>query len=436
MSVVAVLAVVGAGCGAPPPAAAPPGTTVTSPAATTPPATTPSPTSPTASTTTSSTSTTPPSDDAVPGVAEIGALIGSLDGIAELGPEEYRQAAGIAGSGTFGSGVGIIQFVLLADGSYATVAWTGTWRGPCVKVYDAATLTSASHCPASSDTDGAVGAFATGLPTSGVESRYDLLGLQGLRASYGEYARMLVLGTGEASRGASEQVTVEVASDPVATLEIVADLATGMPLSVISTADFEGVPSTGSNLMVALGAVDPALDTAALVEEIAPLATRSLNYGFTRIEPDKAAALVDYEPPPVLDLDGFELTDVVYGTESIIVQASGNNPGGHQILVYTYRGPGMEHITVTSRLMAVENLQEGGIVLTTADDWIDPLHRGMTDVSPSVVVVTTTPGGHDLIVDTLSPLHAWGIVDGAVISVEGNVLPDTLAAAVDQILGS
>ncbi|MBA2338715.1 MAG: hypothetical protein H0V96_13360 [Acidimicrobiia bacterium] len=247
---------------------------------------------------------------------------------------------------------------------------------------------------------------------------------------------MVALAADGASSGASERIMVEISGDGEGTLEIVADLATGLSLSVVSTADFEGVLSTDADQMLSLGPVDPTLDMTALVEEIAPLATRSLDYGFTRIEPDEADAMVDYPPPTLLDLKGFELADVVYGAESIIVQASGNNPGGHQILVYTYRGPGMEHITVTSRLMAVDKFTEQGMVPSTPDDWIDPLHRGMTSDSDTDFVVATTPGGHDLIVDIMSPLHAWGIVGGAVITVEGNVLPDTLARAVDQILAS
>lgn len=69
-----------------------------------------------------------------------------------------------------------------------------------------------------------------------------------------------------------------------------------------------------------------------------------------------------------------------------------------------------------------------------AEDWIDPLHRGLTSESDTEVLAGTTPAGHDLVVDTMSPLHAWGIIGGAAVTVEANVLPETLVPAVDQVL--
>ncbi|CAN5508989.1 hypothetical protein BH24ACT7_BH24ACT7_09890 [soil metagenome] len=74
------------------------------------------------------------------------------------------------------------------------------------------------------------------------------------------------------------------------------------------------------------------------------------------------------------------------------------------------------------------------MAVATAADWTDPLHRGVTSESDTVSVFATTAGGHDLVIGIMSPLHAWGIVGDAMIAIEGNVLPDTLASAVDQVL--
>jgi hypothetical protein len=141
--------------------------------------------------------------------------------------------------------------------------------------------------------------------------------------------------------------------------------------------------------------------------------------GFRRVASDDVEATVGYAPylPSTLPA-GFSLAEIAVAAHS---RPTGNeqhqNPPSRDVVSALARR-GLDTVVVTTRRVGAD-----------PGAWSDPVAMGDLSRAPRVVRLGRGPlaGARvELVVDPNAPLHLWGIANGLVFTVTGDVEPDEL----------
>jgi len=376
--------------------------------------------------TTAGTTQTPPIADAVD-LAGYGTAQ-SLTAVSRLAIPESKELAIPESNLT-------IRWSLDAPGNYHTLYDRNDGR-TCETAYEAATLRFVSWCSATSATEPAVGVHATGLPTAGLEARERDLLYTGLDTPYpGNYARAVAYFEGHSTGEASVMREIH-GEDGTTAIDVKADITTGLPLAVTWSSEAEiGTTQqtwTLESIEFRQGPLDVTDDMARLWDEKADWI--ELDYGFRRVTVEQLQQLLPYKPIFADSLPGgLELADVLYAETTIV--PSGPVPSEH-VAVFVYRR-GLEQVTITNRYARAQITKNGqnGTYEGPAgpDDWADPLSF-FDETDGRVEIAGTSSPFAPLSADFTIPVHTWGIIGDAVVTIQGNVSPDSLIAATRSLV--
>lgn len=262
----------------------------------------------------------------------------------------------------------------------------------------------------------------------------------------GDHVRLLAWGSDQASVG---EVTVEFAPvyddrpewgwdlPTVVTADVSSGIATRIVEPPTAPDDFERVWE-----LKGLKVVAESVSMGEVVEALAARRSRGqlfaeYDLGFRRVALEEVSGLVGYEPVH-LGLEGpggLRLVDVAYAPESTLVGVA-SNPPSVEVVVFTYRA-GLHKVIITNRLASatIEGVGSEGIPdrVPTAEDWADPFVYGPLGevtvgdpIGPMSPLIGAAYG---------QPVHSWGVIGDAVVTVEGNIHPQLLQDVVRLLVG-
>jgi hypothetical protein len=193
-------------------------------------------------------------------------------------------------------------------------------------------------------------------------------------------------------------------------LQVTVDRATGFPVHVLAT--LRG--AFRSELRVDQLVVDEALPPDTFTVDF-PTGADVLrtDEGFAHVSRDEAAAAVGYRPLGPADVpEGFGLTTIAVAKEAAPTGPGESNPPSRDVVSIAYRR-GLDQFVVTTRRRGSET-------------WSDPFAIEGIRLAPEHVDVAGARW--DLVVNSRTVPHVWGVRNGLVVTVSGDLTRAELLA--------
>jgi hypothetical protein len=193
-------------------------------------------------------------------------------------------------------------------------------------------------------------------------------------------------------------------------LQITVDRETGFPVHVLAT--LRG--AFRSELRVDKLVVDEALPPDAFTVNLpAGADVLRTDEGFAHVSRDEAATIVGYQPLVPADVpDGFGLTSIAVAKEAAPTGPGESNPPSRDVVSIAYRR-GLDQFVVTTR-------RQG------ARDWADPF--AVEGIRLAAEHVGVAGASWKLVVDSRTVPHVWGVRNGLVVTVSGDLTRAELVA--------